>query len=490
MTTISDAMLETLADRGLDPELAVRLGFGSLQRDDLGGEALVIPFVRRGEIVRRKYRTFGANKRFSQDRGGVRCAWNEDALRDDSLVASPLVICEGELDAMAAMQAGFQRTISVPDGAPSPGDRSKADLDDATKYEWLREVMPLLSKERCPAGIILASDGDDNGAALLHDLAIQLGRARCKFITYPLAKRERGRPRLKDLNEVLEDYGEKGIVATLNGAQFFQITGVYRMSELPPDPPSIIYEIQFDALSDHYKVRLGDMAVWTGIPGMGKTTVVQDIVCRIVQHYGVNVCWASFEQRPQRDHKRAFRTWLLERRLKDQTAEDWEIADAWIDKHHTFIVPSMDDDVTIEWFLDRAEFAVVQRECRVVVVDPWNEMDHFRARHESETEYTGRAIKMLKKFANSFQVHLIVVAHPSKLEPGKDGKLPVPNLYNISGSAHWFNKVDLGMVVHREGDNTIVRNMKSRYHDIIGRPGQVTMQFCGDDRRFREHARG
>ena len=93
----------------------------------------------------------------------------------------------------------------------------------------------------------LYADGDENGAALLQDLSVLLGRFRCKFLTYPKARNpERcGRPRLKDLNEVLQEYGQKGVVETLTRAQWLKVDGVYRMSELPllplmplvPEPP-------------------------------------------------------------------------------------------------------------------------------------------------------------------------------------------------------------------------------------------------------------
>jgi twinkle protein len=64
--------------------------------------------------------------------------------------------------------------------------------------------------------IILATDGDEPGAALMHDLSVLLGRYRCKFLTYPKAPKDRGRERCKDLNEVLEDYGAKGVVQTVS----------------------------------------------------------------------------------------------------------------------------------------------------------------------------------------------------------------------------------------------------------------------------------
>lgn len=489
--TMSDAMMQRLEDRGLDVEAADRFGLSSVHRD--GGEALVIPFVRNGEIVRRKYRWFREERRWSQDKGGIRCAWNEDVLRDASLHGQPLVITEGEFDAMAAIQSGFTRTISVPDGAPPPGERSVEELEAGRKYEWLREIKPLLHRDLAPE-IILAVDGDENGAALLQDLSAQLLRARCKFVTYPKCKdpERRGRPRCKDLNEVLEDYGPKGVVETLSRAQWVAADGVYRMGELPPLPESQVYEIGFPLFGEHYKLRLGDLAVWTGIPMMGKTSVVQDVCCRVADTYGLRIAWASFEQSPQRDHRRAFRTWFSRAKEHQQDAEQLAAADEWIDRYHLFLVPSEDDDVTLDWLLEKMELAVVRHECRVIVVDPWNEMDHlYDGRGETEVQYTNRAIKTLKRFARAFQVHLIIVAHPTKIQKGTDGKYPMPGMYDINGGAVWNNKADLGVIVHRETeDDTRVKVAKSRYHDQIGRPGSVMMQFCGDDRRFTETERG
>lgn len=484
--TMTDSMLQTLEARGLDSELLVRMGLDSVQRD--GGEALVIPFVRGGEIVRRKYRWFREERRWSQDKGGIRCAFNEDVLRDGSLEGQPLIITEGELDCLAALQCGFARSISVPDGAPPPGERDEAELEAGRKYEWLRDIKPLLSRDLAPE-IILAVDGDENGAALMQDLSVLLGRFRCKFLSYPKAKdpERRGRPRLKDLNEVLEDYGQKGVVETIARAQWLRVDGVYRMSELPPLPASLIYDIGFDAFGDHYKMRLGDFAVWTGIPMMGKTSVVQDICCRVAEKHGLRIGWASFEQSPQRDHRRSFRTWYGHAPEWRQTVEEKEAADAWIDRHHVFLVPSEDEDVTLEWLLEKMEVAVVRHECRVIVVDPWNEMDHMWGRQETEAQYINRAIKTLRRFARAFQIHLIIVAHPTKIMKGPDGKYPIPGLYDISGGAVWNNKADLGVIVHRETeDDTRVKTAKSRYHDTIGKPGSVLMQFGKDTRRFTE----
>jgi len=485
--TMTSRTIEFLSARALDPELADRLGVESVSRD--GGECLVLPFKRNGETVRRKYRQLDrAEGRWTQDKGGMRIAFNEDCLRDASLITLPLIITEGELDCMAALQSGFARTISVPDGAPPPGERSVQDLESGTKYAWLQDIAALLNKDQV-SEIIIAADGDENGAALLQDLSVLLGRARCKFLTYPKARKPRGdRERCKDLNEVLEDYGQKGVVETLSRAQWVRVDGVYRMSELPPLPPMVIYESEdHRLLAENFKVRLGDFSVITGTPGFGKTSFISDVMCGISFRNDVKIGWASFEQSPQRDHRRSLRSWWFDGREIDMMPEDRRAADTWIDKAHVFMVPNEDQDADLDWLLSMMEIAVVRHGCKIIVIDPWNEIEHAYSRDETETQYIGRAIRTLKRFAKAFQVHVCVVAHPTKSVKNAEGKYVMPTLYDIAGSANWYNKADLGLIVHRENeDHTLIKVQKSRYHDIIGKPGTVRMSYAKDRRRFVE----
>lgn len=489
--TMSDTAMDWLQARGLDVELADRMGIASVKRD--GGDCMVLPFLRSGEPVRRKYRRLvpvDGRPNWSADKGGMRIAYNEDCLRDDSLINQPLIITEGEWDCIAAIQAGFPRTISVPDGAPPPGERSKDDLEAGSKYAWLDAILPFLTKERVPEGIIIAADGDENGAAMLQDLSVLLGRARCKFLTYPKAGKDRGRERCKDLNEVLEDYGAKGVVGTINRAEWLRVDGVYRMSELPPLAPMVIYEIRHRLFGENFKVRLGDFSVWTGTPGFGKTTAVTDVYNGVAQDHDIRIGWASFEQEPQRDHKRALRSWFCGQPEHTLDQHQLAAADAWIDRQHVFLVPREDEDASFEWLVEKMEVAAVRFGVKIFVIDPWNEIEHARERDETETEYIGRAIRHLKRFAKAFRVHIAVVAHPTKSVKDADGNYKMPTLYDISGSSNWYNKADLGVIIHRTNeDDTVFKTQKSRYHEIIGRPGEVRMHYSKDERRFIEQDR-
>lgn len=445
--------------RGLDPELLVKYGVGASDR--LGGDCIGIPFMVDGVRVATKYRTLTGEKRFTQDAGGRQVLWNVDCLRDETLANEPLIITEGEMDAFAALQSGFPRTVSVPGGAPS--QRTEG---DGPKYAFLDEVEPLL--KGCN-DIILAVDGDGPGANLLHDLSIRLGRQRCKWLHYP--------KECKDLNDALRLYGERGVQETIRRAQWIKVDGLYRMGQLPPVELPKPHDIGIVGLWEHYRIRKGDFCVVTGLPGHGKSSFVNEVCCRMAQAYNWNIVFASFEQNPQVDHRRALRSYYGHKLDLALTPEERGRADAWIDQRFGFIVPDEDDDVTLAWFLEHAAAAVIRYNADLLVVDPWNEMDHTRPPDMSLTEYVGFAIKQFKKFARKYHVHLIVVAHPAKMLRTKEGKYPVPSLYDISDSAHWSNKADIGIVIHREDlvsdPETKIRVVKSRYHNAIGRPGEI-----------------
>ena len=80
-----------------------------------------------------------------------------------------------------------------------------------------------------------------------------------------------------------------------------------------------------------------------------------------------------------------------------------------------------------------------------------------------------------------------MVAHPSKL-PRDNGKINPPTLYDVSGSAHWNNMCDVGLVVHRDFDNNQTRVIlrKVREQGLYGNIGECFFQFDLQKRVYKE----
>lgn len=454
--------IEILQARGLEPETISGLGWTSVEGKNDGREWIKIPYYRDGRVVGWKFRTIDqGEKMFYQEKGSEQCLYNLDGLKmiGDDL---PIVITEGEMDCVIAIQNGFV-AVSVPNGAPS----KPVEDEESKKFDYLSDLPEKNTK-------IIAVDSDEPGKILLNEIAKRIGRARCQWVKYPVG--------CKDLNEAFMAYGERGVKKTFEKAEWMQVDGLYSMEQLPPAPDFPAFDCKVDGLSEYFKIRQGDVSVVSGQPGHGKTTLVNEIVCNMAFFHGWRICIGSFEQNPKPDHQRYLRTYHLRKpsHLVPEGTESMAAADAWINQHFLFVVPDVESDEfsTIDWLLERCAQAVIRHGCKLIVIDPWNEMDHHRPNGMSLTEYTGWAIKQIKRFARKYQVHVIVVAHPAKMQKNSNGEYPVPTLYDISDSSHWANKPDLGLIVYRnEYMLNLVRVVKCRYIGVIGQPGDVTMRY-------------
>jgi twinkle protein len=161
------------------------------------------------------------------------------------------------------------------------------------------------------------------------------------------------------------------------------------------------------------------------------------------------------------------------------TLDERQRAEAFVERYYQFIDydDSSDTEIDLDFVLDKAATAVFRDGVKMLIIDPWNELEHNRPNSLSLTEYVGKAIKKMKRFGSQFGCAVCVVAHPTKLE----GKT-VPGLYNISDSAHWANKPDLGIVVHANrpdeapNERTIIIP-KVRLKRIAGNTGMVDLGF-------------
>jgi twinkle protein len=456
-----------LERRGISGETADRLGFESCG----DGFDIRIPSYDHGKIVNWKYRTLDKQKKMKQELGAKKVLWNIDALRDPTLAGEPVIITEGELDGASAIEAGYTRVVSVPDGAPgSP----VADTSTA-KYTYLDdEVLNLL---RAAPEIIIAADGDTAGAALLQDLNQIIDEpGLTRWVSYPKPKDKRP---LKDLNDALVIGGPKLLSLCIERAKPMPVGGIYTEDELPPPVRYRAHRTNFPGLDQHFLLRKGDLSVVTGVPGHGKSTFVDDIMCRAADIIGWRILVMSLENDPRTDLKDTITAWKGGARPGKLSAEELADIGVWRKDRFRYLLPSIEDTVDLDWLRSRVKVAVQRHKCDMIVIDPWNELDHVRDRGMSGTEYVGEAIKLMKRLALKYGVHVMVVAHPAKPDRFQKSKTWKPTLYDISDSAHWYNKSDAGIVVYRnpDTDETEILIEKIKYQNIIGKRGVVRAAY-------------
>jgi twinkle protein len=70
-------------------------------------------------------------------------------------------------------------------------------------------------------------------------------------------------------------------------------------------------------------------------------------------------------------------------------------------------------------------------------------------------------LSKFKMFAQRCEVVFFIIAHPAK--PMNVGKEWVPTGYSISGSAHWYNRADFGLTMHRSDTGSALSVWKCRF---------------------------
>lgn len=446
---------------------------------DMQGNIIVFPFYEHGAVVNEKYR--GPRKQFWQwPRARARKVfWNADILDDPALEqgSQALIITEGELDALTAIDCGFPFAVSVPSGAPPA--RSSEEEDPSTldpesertgRYEFLYHHRDRLKRIR---RFIIAVDNDPPGQRLASELVRRLTAARCYFVEYPAG--------CKDLNDVVMRHGPETVTAVLNAARPYPVRGLYRLSDYPTEAPALeAVTTGWPLLDPHLKIIPGEFMVLTGIPSHGKSSFALHLLCNLARLHQ----WRSAIFSPEMPTVPYLRDRL--RRIIESDDSDPE---AFINYFFRFIASDptgrLDEDFDLEFIIDKAVDAVLRDGVRVLLLDPWNEVEHARGKYESVTDYTGRAIRSLKRFARLHDVTVIVVCHPTK-EVGRDGKNRRPTLYDCDGSAHWCNKPDHGVIIHRADDattNAAIYVDKSRFEQA-GERGKVTMRYDRASCRF------
>jgi twinkle protein len=283
-------------------------------------------------------------------------------------------------------------------------------------------------------------------------------------------------------------HGAEAVSAVLNGAQHYPVKGVYTLSDYPDRPAVETFLTGWQTLDELYKVFAPSFTVITGLPGSGKSTWLTHLLINLAEMHGWRTAIFSPEM-PVVPHLRDKMRRIAARRPLDEIGKG-QLAeiDKWLSEYFCFIdhdAESDDEDITIDWLMERAADAVLRYGIRALVIDPWNEVEHAKDQRESMTDYINRVLRQLKKLGQRYELAIYIIAHPTK-DVGKDGKSRVPTLYDIADSSAWFNKPDIGIVIDRPNqdvDETMIYVKKVRFEGT-GNKGAVKMRFDRETSRY------
>ena len=440
---------------------------------------IAMPYYEGGNLVLVKYRPARKVK------DGERKAWREKDGKpvfwgmDECDPKLPLVIVEGEMDALTLDEAGVPNVVSVPSGAE---DLTCVDLC----WDWLEQFKR----------VIIWPDADMPGREMARKLVARLGAWRCAIVqtTY------------KDANLVLYHKGKEAVAELVAAAVEVPISGLIRLADVKAFDHEEIVRVKSSLPAINRIVggyMVGQVSVWTGNSGAGKSTLLgQELLAAIDQGY--RVCAYSGELpgalfRYWIDLQAAGPSHLYSRADRLRGTEDGQQAVVWYPRteivgrirdwyRDSFFLHDAFGCTTDEALLEVFTYAARRYDCKVFLIDNLmttafggTERDFYR----KQSEFVGR----MMDFAHEHEVHVHLVAHPRKTE-GRLSKLDVSGSGDITNRADNVFSVWRTPASERAGgvDETSVTVLKNRFG---GRQDEeVVLAFEGKSKRFFQAGEG
>ena len=390
-----------------------------------------------GQLVNTKFRS--GKKHFKMVQGAELIPYNIDSL----IGQTSCIIHEGELDAASSIAAGFKGVISVPAGANS--NLSWLDRFMETHFEDLEEI-------------IIAVDTDSAGIRLRDELVNRLGAERCRVVAYG--------PDCKDANEHLVKYGLESLRIAIEQAVEVPLEGIFTAADLHGDLRALFdngfgpgAETGWEEMDKICTYERRRNIIVTGTPGAGKSEWVDELVLRLCLRHQWKIGFFSPENIPIVYHLRK----LIEKLTGHRFQNGCGMTEGLLARSEEFLAEnvshiSLKGNATPDRVLAKARELVVRRGCRIFVFDPLNRFDHEPAPGQTETQYISNLLNKFTEFATQYNCLLILVAHPRKMNRNPTtGATPRVEMYDINGSADFYNKAAYGIVVERDKEIGITR---------------------------------
>ena len=402
MTAAQQYLVE---QRKIDPLVVANAKIG--QSDD--GSEIVFSFADFDKeknmwmVAHRKFLKIerpNGKKVISSTKGTKRCLFGKNMVSDD---VNEIVICEGEIDALTWHSYGIP-AVSVPNGV---SDSEWIDVD----WDWLARFEK----------IYLSMDSDEPGQVAAQEFVKRLGLHRSYIVTLPQ----------KDANECLVGgVKREDMLKCIAEAKPIELDEIKRASDFrreinehfQTDPSQQGWSTPWDSFMP-WRVRPGELTVFSGFSGSGKTQGLNHLCVHLIMQ-GVKVMDASLEIRSSKTLYHMVRC-----ALGKKAAEQDEI-DGCIDwLSESLYVLDCIGTVNIDRIMSAMEYSRKRHGTDVFIIDSL-----FKCGIDPDNFGDQRAfMDRLTTFCNNTGAHVILVAHSRKTQNGNE--MAVPSKSDISGSS-------------------------------------------------------
>ena len=398
------------------------------------------------QLINIKYRD--GRKNFKLYKGAEKVFYNINSI----VGHDSCVIVEGEIDVLSLHEAGVPNIISVPNGA-TLNNNNLDYLDNCIDY--------FEDKTK----IILAVDADEPGNMLKQEFIRRLGAEICFLVDFKDCK---------DANEYLVKYGKDELKNAIHNATQVPLENVTTLKDVEKDLKEFVkhgfkpgFQVGLSNFDKIFSTYTGQFITVTGIPSSGKSDFVDQMVVGYNKNYGWKTAFASPENAPTylHAHKLMRKIWQTMPSPSDIDTKKWDEVANNVNDNYYFIDM---DKYSLESVLRKGAELVKRKGIKCLVIDPYNKVRDVNAVSDDVNRYTMDYLAKIEQFCRKYDVLTFIVAHPTKMYKGQDGKIEEPNMYNIKGGGEWYDASYHGLLVHRdyEAKNTKVKVLKVKFQNL------------------------
>ena len=398
------------------------------------------------QLINIKYRD--GRKNFKLYKGAEKIFYNINSI----IGYDTCVIVEGEMDVLAMHEAGVTNVISVPNGATLNSNNLDY-LDNCIDY--------FDDKEK----VILAVDADEPGQALRQEFIRRLGAEVCYLVDFDDCK---------DANDYLVKHGKPALRNVIDNVRPVPLEGVSTLKDIEDELKDFVkngfkpgFQIGLKNFDSIFSTYTGQFITVTGVPSSGKSDFVDQMVVGYNQLYGWKTAYASPENQPVylHAHKLMRKHWQDMPSVGDIGGDKWSQVTEHVNDNYFFIDM---DKYNLEAVLRKGAELVKRKGIKCLVIDPFNKVRDVNAHSDDVNRYTMDYLAKIEAFCKKYDVLTFIVAHPTKMYKGQDGKMEEPTMYNIKGGGEWYDASYHGLLVHRDYDakTTKVKVLKVKFQNL------------------------
>jgi len=387
------------------------------------------------QLINIKYRD--GRKNFKLYKGAEKIFYNINSI----VGYDSCIIVEGEMDVLAMHEAGVKNVISVPNGATL----------NSNNLDYLDNCIDYLEDK---TEIILALDTDEPGQALKQEFIRRLGAEVCYLVDFDDCK---------DANEYLLKHGATELKNVIHACKQVPLEGVSTLHDIEDELKDFVkngfkpgFQVGLPNFDKIFSTYTGQFITVTGIPSSGKSDFVDQMVVGYNNNYGWKTAFASPENQPTylHAHKLMRKHWQDMPTPGDIGGQQWKKVTDHVNDNYFFIDM---DRYTLESVLRKGAELLKRKGIKCLVIDPFNKVRDVDCKTEDVNRYTMEYLTKIEIFAKKYDVLVFIVAHPTKMYKGNDGKIEEPTMYNIKGGGEWYDASYHGILVHRDYEAKTVK---------------------------------